>query len=168
MNKLGVIVFLIFFWLPEIGVAQESDYPLDWFLRDVEQDSMYGAGVHRIYKELLPGKEAAPLIVAVIDVGFDTLAQMLKPVLWHNPGEIPGNGKDDDGNGYVDDIHGWNFLGTKDGKSLWRGVSEELRIYSWLLKTYKGDMKKMSPEAITLKLLSDTFNPSQFLRKSIY
>ena len=38
MNKLGVIVFLIFFWLPEIGVAQESDYPLDWFLRDVEQD----------------------------------------------------------------------------------------------------------------------------------
>ena len=30
MNKLGVIVFLIFFWLPEIGVAQESDYPLDW------------------------------------------------------------------------------------------------------------------------------------------
>ena len=146
MNKLGVIVFLIFFWLPEIGVAQESDYPLDWFLRDVEQDSMYGAGVHRIYKELLPGKEAAPLIVAVIDVGFDTLAQMLKPVLWHNPGEIPGNGKDDDGNGYVDDIHGWNFLGTKDGKSLWRGVSEELRIYSWLLKTYKGDMKKMSPE----------------------
>ena len=155
----------MFLGFSEIGVAQESEYPLDWFLRDVEQDSMYGTGVYRIYKELLPGKEAVPLTVAVIDVGFDTLAQMLNPVLWHNPGEIPGNGKDDDGNGYVDDIHGWNFLGTKDGKSLWRGVSEELRIYSWLLKNYKGNMKKMLPEERELFV---TLNETYGIKKLKY
>lgn len=159
MNKLKIIAFLTLFLLPGIGMAQRDVYPLDWFLRDVEQDSMYGAGVHRVYKELLPGKEASPLVVAVIDVGFDTLAQMLRPVLWRNPGEIPGNGKDDDHNGYVDDIHGWNFMGTKDGKSLWRGVSEELRVYSWLLKTYKGNMKKMTPEERNLFItISKTYS----------
>ena len=146
MNKMKLLVFLMLFVLPELAMAQREKYPLDWFLRDVEQDSMFGTGVQRIYKELLPGKKPTPLIVAVIDSGFDTTAQMLRPVLWHNPGEIAGNGKDDDHNGYVDDIHGWNFMGTRDGKSLSRGVPEELRTYSWLLKTYKGNMKKMSPD----------------------
>ena len=146
MNKMKLLVFLMLFVLPELAMAQREKYPLDWFLRDIEQDSMFGTGVQRIYRELLPGKEPTPLIVAVIDSGFDTTAQMLRPVLWRNPGEIAGNGKDDDRNGYVDDIHGWNFMGTRDGKSLSRGVPEELRTYSWLLKTYKGNMKKMSPE----------------------
>lgn len=146
LGKIKIYVFFILFLLPEIVTAQKDKYDLDWFLCDVEQDSLYGAGVHRVYKELLPGKTPSPLVVAVIDVGFDTAAQMLHPVLWRNPKEVPGNGKDDDRNGYKDDIHGWNFMGTKDGKSLWRGVSEELRIYSWLMKTYKGNMKKMSRE----------------------
>lgn len=146
MKKMKMLVFLLLFVLPEISMAQREKYPLDWFLRDVEQDSMFGTGVHRIYKELLSGKKPVPLIVAVIDSGFDTTAQMLAPVLWRNSGEIPGNGKDDDRNGYADDIHGWNFMGTRDGKSLSRGVPEELRTYSWLLKTYRGNMKKMSPE----------------------
>lgn len=146
MNKMKLLAFLMLFVLPEISKAQRESYPLDWFLRDVEQDSMFGTGVHRIYKELLPGKKPASLIVAVIDSGFDTTAQMLRPVLWRNLGEIVGNGKDDDHNGYTDDIHGWNFMGTRDGDSQSRGVPEELRTYSWLLKTYKGDMRKMPQE----------------------
>lgn len=140
-----VLVYLILAIIPLLGHAQTDKYPLDWFLRDIEQDSMYGAGVHRIYKELLQEKQPSPLIVAVIDVGFDTAAQMLHPVLWRNPNEIADNGKDDDGNGYIDDIHGWNFLGTKDGKAQWNGVSEGLRIFSHLWNIYKGNMKKMSP-----------------------
>ena len=50
-------------------------------------------------------------MVAVIDSGVDTLHEDLKEVLWRNPKEIPGNGIDDDKNGYVDDIYGWNFIG---------------------------------------------------------
>lgn len=96
MNKMKLLVFLMLFVLPEISKAQRESYPLDWFLRDVEQDSMFGTGVHRIYKELLPGKKPCILIVAVIDSGFDTTAQMLRPVLWRNLGEIVGNGKDDE------------------------------------------------------------------------
>ena len=56
------------------------------------------------------------VIVAVIDSGIDTTHEDLRSVLWKNPKEIPGNGIDDDKNGYVDDIYGWNFLGGRDGK----------------------------------------------------
>ena len=53
--------------------------------------------------------------MAVIDGGADIVHEDLRGSLWVNEGEIPGNGIDDDGNGYVDDVHGWNFLGTPDG-----------------------------------------------------
>lgn len=75
-----LLVFLMLFVLPELTMAQREKYPLDWFLRDVEQDSMFGTGVQRIYQELLPGKKPTPLIVAVIDSDFDTTAQMLRPL----------------------------------------------------------------------------------------
>jgi subtilisin family serine protease len=58
------------------------------------------------------------IIVAVIDSGIDTLHEDLKPILWRNPKEIPGNKIDDDKNGYVDDIYGWNFIGGKDGRNV--------------------------------------------------
>src|SRR6185437_9667481 len=65
--------------------------------------------------------------------GVDTLQEDLKPILWHNPGEIPGNGIDDDHNGYVDDVYGWNFIGGKDGKNVHKDSYEAARVY-WSLK----------------------------------
>ncbi|MBI4142296.1 S8 family serine peptidase, partial [Candidatus Uhrbacteria bacterium] len=54
-------------------------------------------------------------IVAVIDVGVDIAHPDLKEAIWTNPGEVAGNGVDDDRNGFVDDVHGWDFVaGTND------------------------------------------------------
>jgi subtilisin family serine protease len=52
----------------------------------------------------------ASVIVAVIDSGIDLNHPDLAPAIWTNPNEVAGNGIDDDGNGYIDDIHGWNFI----------------------------------------------------------
>lgn len=57
------------------------------------------------------------VIVAVIDSGIDTSAPQLSGKIWTNPGEIPGNGIDDDHDGYVDDVHGWDFV-DNDNSSL--------------------------------------------------
>lgn len=76
---------------------------------------MQGASVEKAYAELLRDRPARTITVAIIDSGIDIEHEDLKQVLWTNPGEVPGNGIDDDKNGYTDDIHGWNFIGSRDG-----------------------------------------------------
>src|SRR5450755_2115967 len=100
-----------------------------WQLLDYRTDSVFGAGVNRAYENLLKGKKAVPVIVAVIDMGVDTAHEDLAGHIWTNPKEIPGNGIDDDHNGYVDDIHGWNFLGGKNGKNISMESYESYREY---------------------------------------
>jgi subtilisin family serine protease len=80
--------------------------------------------------------KSTPVTVAVIDSGIDTLHEDLKPVLWKNEDEVPGNGKDDDGNGYVDDVHGWNFIGGKDGRNVKQDSYEGARVYHTLKTKY--------------------------------
>lgn len=99
-----------------------------WHLLDPATDSMNGISLEKAYK-FLQGKKSKPVIVAVIDGGIDTTQEDLVNVLWHNPKEIAGNGIDDDGNGYIDDVYGWNFLGGKDGKNIERESREEARVY---------------------------------------
>ncbi len=55
------------------------------------------------------------MIIAVIDMGFDVGHEDLQRNIWRNPGEIPENGIDDDDNGYVDDIIGWDFVNQTEG-----------------------------------------------------
>ncbi|MFD1062617.1 S8 family peptidase [Winogradskyella litorisediminis] len=83
----------------------------NWGHLDLEKDTIPGMGVDRAYAEILKGKKGQKVIVAVIDSGIDIDHEDLDGVIWTNKDEIPNNGKDDDNNGYVDDIHGWNFLG---------------------------------------------------------
>ena len=82
----------------------------NWGHLDLVKDTIPGMSVDRAYAELLNGKYGQQVIVAVIDSGIDIDHEDLDGVIWRNSDEIAGNGKDDDNNGYVDDIHGWNFL----------------------------------------------------------
>ena len=106
--------------------------PHGWQLMDFATDSVYGAEVNKAYQELLKGKKSHPVIVAVIDGGLDTAQEDLRGHIWINPGEIPNNGIDDDHNGYVDDVHGWNFIGGKNGKNIIDESSEADREYARL------------------------------------
>ncbi|GAB5400773.1 MAG: S8 family peptidase [Aureisphaera sp.] len=82
-----------------------------WAAADLLTDTIPGMSVDRAYTEILNGRKGQKVIVAVIDSGVDIEHEDLADVIWTNKDEVPGNGKDDDKNGYVDDIHGWNFLG---------------------------------------------------------
>lgn len=83
-----------------------------WSHLDLIKDSIPGMSVDRAYEELIKGAKGQKVIVGVIDSGIDIEHPDLAPVIWKNTKEIPGNKIDDDNNGYVDDIHGWNFLGN--------------------------------------------------------
>jgi subtilisin family serine protease len=82
-----------------------------WSHLDLSNDSIPGMSVDKAYAELLKDKKGTTVIVGIVDSGVDIEHDDLKSVVWTNKKEIPGNGKDDDKNGYIDDINGWNFLG---------------------------------------------------------
>jgi subtilisin family serine protease len=109
----------------------KASVPNGWHLMDLKDSGYYGISIEKAYDFVKTKKlKSTPVIVAVIDSGIDTTHEDLKPILWKNPKEIPGNGIDDDNNGYVDDIYGWNFLGSKDGKSnVEKDSYEAVRLY---------------------------------------
>lgn len=112
------------------GNSAKTELPKGWHLLDKDQDGFYGVSVNKAYEfARLKKLKSKTVLVAVIDSGVDTLHEDLKGILWTNPKEIPGNGIDDDHNGYVDDIHGWNFIGGKDGTNVKDDSQEEARVY---------------------------------------
>jgi len=107
-----------------------QDMPRGWHLLDENQDHHYGISLSKAYQFLKEkNKVSKPVIVAILDSGVDTTHEDLRQHLWRNTGEIPGNGIDDDGNGYIDDVFGWNFLGGKDGRNIKKCSDERSRIY---------------------------------------
>lgn len=116
-----------------------------WHLLDFEKDGVYGISLDKAYAAM-KGKKSKTVVVAVIDSGIDTLHEDLKSVLWVNPKEIPNNGIDDDKNGYIDDVHGWNFLGGKDGRNVKEDSYEGARVYH----RYKAKYEAPGFDASTL------------------
>lgn len=104
-----------------------------WSVMDLQRDTVPGMGVDRTYAEIIKNRKGEKVIVAVIDSGVDIEHEDLKNVIWTNEDEIPGNNKDDDKNGYVDDIHGWNFLGNIVAENM-----EYVRIVKMLNPKYEG------------------------------
>ncbi|HIP48551.1 MAG TPA: peptidase S8 [Lutibacter sp.] len=102
-----------------------------WPHMDIQKDSVPGMSLARAY-EYLKDKKGVTVIVGVIDSGIDIEHEDLKNVIWTNKDEIANNGKDDDNNGYIDDIHGWNFLGGKKGAS----APEQLEITRMVKKMH--------------------------------
>lgn len=111
--------------------------PKNWHTLDLKTDGYFGVSLKQAYT-LVAGKKSKTVIVATIDSGIDTAQADLKPVLWVNTKEIPGNGIDDDKNGYVDDIHGWDFLGGPGGKSDFTETTEQVREYNRLKGKYQN------------------------------
>lgn len=128
--------------------APATPPPTDWHHRDETQDALRGVSSHRAYQELLKNrKPGRTVVVAVIDSGTDIDHEDLKDVRWTNPKEIADNGKDDDGNGYVDDVHGWNFIGGADGRNVAYDQLEMTREYKKYLAYFAGkDTTRLSAD----------------------
>lgn len=136
--------------LSSVTFGQSDDVPKGWHMMDKATTGYYGLSVDKAY-DFVKSKnlKSKTVIVAVIDSGVDTTHEDLRSVLWKNAKEIPGNGIDDDKNGYVDDIYGWNFLGGRDGRSVEKDSYEAARVYHSFKSKYDGkepDISTLSKE----------------------
>jgi cell wall-associated protease len=141
MNKFSTLL-LCSLSLSLAATAQKTTKktaPNGWHLMDKATTGYYGVSANKAY-DFVKSKnlKSKTVIVAVIDSGIDTLHEDLKPILWTNPGEIPNNGIDDDKNGYIDDLHGWNFIGGKDGRNVKENSLEVSRVYHQYKSKFTG------------------------------
>ncbi len=142
--KIKSLMLAIAFVLPFVGMAQLSAPPENWQHLDKMKDGYFGVSANKMYSDVLSGKKSETVVVAVIDGGVDWQHEDLKDVMWTNPGEIPGNNIDDDNNGYVDDVHGWNFIGGKNG-NVNQDQLEITRVVAAYQKRFNGvDASKLS------------------------
>ncbi|MFN6089765.1 MAG: S8 family peptidase [Cyclobacteriaceae bacterium] len=162
MKKI-TFTFLLYLSSVHIISAQsvQKEIPRDWFLLDPEQDSLQGVSAERTYETLLKGQPSKTVLVAVIDSGIDIEHEDLKSVIWVNEKEIANNGIDDDKNGYVDDVHGWNFIGGKNG-NVNADTYELTREYMRLSQKYDGadsvkNRKKAKTEYASYLKLKDKY-----------
>ena len=150
-----------------------------WSHLDLEKDSIPGMSVDRAYNEFLKGRKGVKVIVGIVDSGVDIEHEDLKSMVWTNKKEIAGNGKDDDRNGYVDDIHGWNFLGdiTKENLEYERIVNNKSLVDEATYNLALTKFNKKKDESKTVKVqMEQTLNAvnkadetiSKLLGKTVY
>ncbi len=109
----------------------------NWYQDDRTEETPFTIGTESVYKTLLKDKRGTQVVVAVIDSGVDIEHEDLKDVIWVNHDEVADNGIDDDNNGYIDDINGWNFIGGPDGSHVGPDTYEMTRLYALYDKKFK-------------------------------
>ncbi len=134
------------------GVKIDSVLLKSWQHKDIVADTIPGVSTEKAYEEILSKKPGKSVIVAVIDGGTDIDHEDLKNQIWINPKEIPNNKIDDDNNGYVDDINGWNFLGNRKGKNVYYTRWEFVRILHQKGYFTKGELNVPNGEKDSLIL----------------
>ena len=147
------IVFTVCFcWIssvyavPQVVYSDSTDKaPENWFNLDALTNNIQGVSTEKTY-EILKDKPAKKVIVAVVDSGVDPEHEDLKGKLWTNKDEKAGNGVDDDNNGYIDDVHGWNFIGGADGSNVSNDTYELTREYARLQKKYGNTVPESLPK----------------------
>ncbi|MBZ9628939.1 S8 family peptidase [Psychroflexus sp. CAK57W] len=138
--------------IPSLQNANEKTVELTedelqyWGSKDLLTDTIPGMSVDRAYQELIKDYEGKTVIVAILDSGIDIEHEDLEGIIWTNIDEIPDNGIDDDGNGFVDDIHGWNFLGD---------VVEENLEFTRIVRDYKDEFEGKLVNEIDVDNLED-------------
>ena len=156
--QLKQLLFGALLCAPFLASAQDAHPPQNWFNMDQSADGFQGVSTDKTYRELLKDRKGQTVVVAIIDSGVDIEHEDLKDVIWVNEDEIAGNGIDDDRNGYVDDVNGWNFIGGKNG-NVGADQLEITRIVKYLGDKYenrnvdalKGKEKKEYAQYLELK-----------------
>ena len=137
--KLQTLLFFCALGMSTFLTAQESG----WHLTAADENRV-GISAQELYSKLLKGRASSTVVVAVIDSGVDVEHEDLKDNVWVNIDEIPDNNIDDDNNGYIDDVYGWNFIGGKDG-NVGPDTYEVTRLYGKLRYKYENaDAAKLS------------------------
>jgi subtilisin family serine protease len=149
-SPLLISSFVFIFSFQSFGQSVTKDQK-NWY-----NGSGLGMNTDNAYNKLVEGKSTKTVVVAVIDSGVDVDHEDLQGQIWINTDEIPENGIDDDNNGYIDDVHGWNFLGNSDGDNINSVRLEVTRIYANLKNKYdsvsKAEVEKEDAEEYTLYL----------------
>jgi subtilisin family serine protease len=117
--------------------AQGKKPATDWHYSKPDKKNM-GISLYEAYQSTAAKNASTSVVVAVIDGGTDVNHEDLKDVIWVNSDEIPGNGIDDDKNGYIDDVNGWNFIGGADGGMVSADNLESVRVYQKLSKKFEN------------------------------
>ncbi|MFK7750307.1 MAG: S8 family peptidase [Kordia sp.] len=127
-----------------------KDEKQNWQHKDIIEDTIAGISLDKAYRELLKNKKGDTVIVAVIDMRIHKNHEDIKEFIWVNSNEIPNNNIDDDKNGYIDDVHGWNFLGNSKGQQVYRANFEYVRIIRKFKEKFKNK-KREEIDSIAIK-----------------
>jgi subtilisin family serine protease len=148
MKKLSYFLLAILLFSVSAFGQDRDTIPKNWHQLDRATTGYYGISLNKAYDFIKEKKlKSKTVVVGIIDSGVDTTHEDLKAILWTNPDEIPGNGIDDDHDGHIDDVHGWNFIGGTDGRNVKEDSYEAARVYNAL----KQKFGTPSPDSSTVK-----------------
>jgi len=140
MIRKSLLLLVLIIVISGLLIAQtnNSSPPEDWINLDPVDNKIQGVSSNKAYNTLLKGKPSRKIIVAVIDSGVDIEHEDLQGKIWINEDEIPDNGVDDDKNGYIDDVSGWNFIGGKNGEHVSKDTYELTREFVRLKSKFEN------------------------------